>query len=200
MTISRRFFLLALSALLIVAAVFLQYTPATTYYNQLLGKPDLAGFQTSLSLNDYQMQDQLGNAVSWQTFADKPLFLTTGFTQCPHSCPTTMAFYQKLAEKLQHKASFALLTIDPQQDTPPVLEQYLTAINPQFIGLYIKDEQNLKRAIADLKQSVQDIPGAQNIIHSNYIYLLHPAAKGLIIYNQQDIDQISQDFTRINQT
>lgn len=200
MAISRKNFLLSLSFMLLLAAVFLQYTPTTTFYNKLLGKLELTGFQTSLSLNDYAMKDHLGNEVSWQTYNDKPLYLTTGFTQCPYSCPTTMAFYQKLADRLQDRARFALLTVDPDNDTPAVLKRYLSGINPRFIGLYIEEKHNLIRAIADLKQSVQDIPGAQNIIHSNYIYLLHPTTKGLIIYNKQNLELISQDFTRINQT
>ena len=197
-TLSKRSLLLSISGILIIGAIVLVQSPTIGFYNRLLGQPVLAGFQTSITLNDYQMLNAKGQVVSWLDYADKPLYLTTGFTLCPYSCPATMVFYQKLADILEDRAAFALLTIDPNNDKPKVLLHYLGKFNPEFIGLYIKNPDNFKRAIADLKQSVQDIPGKQNIIHSSFIYLLHPKLKGLVIYNRQDLDLFIEDFERIS--
>ena len=70
---------------------------------------------------------------------DKVTALFFGFTNCADVCPTTMADLaaarRSLPPALAEKVSVVFVTVDPQRDTPPVLEQWLGRFDPDFIGL-----------------------------------------------------------------
>jgi len=68
----------------------------------------------------------------------EPLPEVTLITYCPDACPTTMAQLKKVPAALGDKADqvqVAMISVDPQRDTPEVLRDYLAAFHPSFIGL-----------------------------------------------------------------
>jgi cytochrome oxidase Cu insertion factor (SCO1/SenC/PrrC family) len=193
MLLKKRLWLL-ISGVCITSAVLLELFPATAVYNKILGKPAINGFQSSFKLSNYPMQNQLGQTVTWSTYADRPLYITTGFTICSYTCPITMIFYQKLKQKIQDKAVFSLFTIDPLSDSPKVLGHFLEQFDPAFVGLQINNNVHFKKVISELNQSVTNVPESKDIIHSNYIYLLHPKLNGLVVYTEQHLDLILRDY------
>jgi protein SCO1/2 len=61
-----------------------------------------------------------------------------GYTHCPDVCPTTMADWTRVKAQLGAKAAqvrFILVSVDPERDTPAVVEAYTRRFDPQFIGL-----------------------------------------------------------------
>lgn len=156
----------------------------------------LYGHVTSFTLSEVEMTDQRGSPVSWKSFADRPLYLTLGFTSCPNTCPVTMSHYQRLASRLSNKAHYSLLTVDPERDKPNVLGSYLSAINKDFLGFIINKTEIMNQVTAELKQSVFIAKRGKQIIHKGYIYLIHPSIKGLIVYDELnlDIDKMVADF------
>lgn len=187
-------FWLILSLGSLALAMYLFYIPPNPFFNKLTGGLGLYGFQTELTLSPHLLEDQKGNRRTWASFSDKPLYVTTGFTACRMTCPVTMRFYQKMVNITGDKVRYALLTIDPKNDTPQQLASYLTPLNPNFIGLRVSNSTYFKKIISELQQVIYASGEQGNIEHKSYIYLIHPKLSGLVIYTQQDIDLMINDL------
>lgn len=67
-----------------------------------------------------------------------PLVLFFGYTHCPDVCPTTLADWKRVKERLGAKASavrFVFVTVDPERDTPDVALRYARQYDADFVGL-----------------------------------------------------------------
>jgi len=189
---------MTLGSALLIGVIVLGYTLFVPNLPKEENKPDISGYQTPFMIGDYAMEDHQGNKASWAQLSDRPVYLTAGFTRCPHSCPMTMVIYQKLAKKIGTQADYALLTVDPEHDKTSILKAYLSSINPAFIGLRIGDKSELDLAMADLKQTLVDTGEPLDLMHSNYIYLMHPKLTGIVIYTKPDVSVMAQDLEILN--
>src|SRR5215470_9975347 len=69
--------------------------------------------------------DTHGERVTQADFHQQPAILYFGYTHCPDVCPTTMyALAQALAAPGGYDIQPVMITVDPQRDTPQVLNQY----------------------------------------------------------------------------
>jgi len=62
-----------------------------------------------------------------------------GFTQCPAVCPTTLARAaqaKKLMGRDGERLQVIFITLDPERDTPEILDAYMKAFDPTFVALY----------------------------------------------------------------
>jgi protein SCO1/2 len=76
----------------------------------------------------FRLTDQRGKVV----------LLFFGYTSCPDVCPTTLAEFRQLRERLGSRAGdvvFVFVTVDPARDTPEKIGSYLTLFAPDFYGL-----------------------------------------------------------------
>lgn len=194
----KRGFRLIMGSVLLIGLVVLGYALLAPDLSKEESTLAISGYQTPFMIGDYAMEDHHGNKTSWASLSERPIYLTAGFTRCPHACPMTMVIYQKLAKKLGSQADYALLTVDPEHDKAPILGTYLAAVNPAFIGLRIGDKAELDLAMADLKQTIVDTGEPLDLMHSNYIYLLHPKLRGLVIYTKPDVTLMTQDLKILN--
>jgi cytochrome oxidase Cu insertion factor (SCO1/SenC/PrrC family) len=191
-------FQLTVGSLLLVGLMVLGFVFFVPDLPKEENNPEISGYQTPFMIGDYAMEDHQGNKVSWAKLSERPVYLTAGFTRCPHSCPMTMVIYQKLAKKIGAQADYALLTVDPEHDKASTLDTYLSSINPAFIGLRIGDKAELDLAMADLKQTLVDTGEPLDLMHSNYIYLMHPKLKGIVIYTKPNVAKMAQDLEILN--
>ena len=65
-----------------------------------------------------------------------------GFASCPDMCPMTMAKMKKasnlLAERniqLRDKINFMIVSVDPDRDTPELIDRYAKSFDSSFIGV-----------------------------------------------------------------
>lgn len=185
-----------ISVLALFLSVYLFYAQPKWLIGLISNQPRLYGHLTTFRLTDYPMKNQFGELVTWKDYSHKPLYVTTGFTSCANSCPVTMSHYQRLAKKLDQKASFAFVTIDPTRDSFIKLEKYLQGFNEDFIGIRISDDTLLKNVVDEFKQSVFITTNESQITHKYFIYLIHPKIKGFIIYDaaNPDINLMAEDI------
>lgn len=76
----------------------------------------------------FQISQQRGQLV----------YLFFGYTNCPDVCPTTLSEMKQLRARLGTQADqvrFVFITVDPERDTPERLRVYLSAFDPQIVGL-----------------------------------------------------------------
>ncbi len=72
--------------------------------------------------------------------AKTPLeFLFFGYTHCPDECPLAMASlgraYRKLSAENRARTRVVFVTVDPERDTPAVVNAYVHGFDSHFIGL-----------------------------------------------------------------
>ena len=92
-------------------------------------------------LTDFRLQS--GSDVFRQTdLLEKWHLVFMGFASCPDMCPMTMAKMKKtsilLAERniqLRDKINFMIVSVDPDRDTPELIDRYAKSFDSSFIGV-----------------------------------------------------------------
>lgn len=107
-----------------------------------------------------------------------------GFTTCPSICPVTMTELSKMFRLLEEKGvkplpQVVFLSLDPERDTLPKIERYVTAFHPQFLGARGESEQSVKAMAQEMGIAFEKIidkenRGNYNIEHSGTIMLFNP--------------------------
>jgi len=137
----------------------------------------------------FQLTDQSGKRVTDKDFRGRYMLIYFGYSFCPDVCPTTLAVMAQALEKVGDRARRVapiLITIDPERDTPKVLEDYVKAFGPSFVGLTgsaaeIKDVEKKYRVYA-VKKPLEG--GNYGMDHSSVIYLMGPNGKLVSFYDE----------------
>ncbi|SHI25504.1 SCO family protein [Pollutimonas bauzanensis] len=109
---------------------------------------------------DFLLTGTDGRQHRLSDFKGKAVLIFFGFTQCPDVCPTALfraAEVKKLLGEDGERLQTLFITVDPERDTPEVLDAYVTAFDPSFLGLYGDLEQTAKTA-RDFKVFYQKVP------------------------------------------
>ena len=120
-----------LSALLgfVVFLVFVFEKPYT--FNGTVIEPPLP-------LEDFILQTANNEPFRLSDQDGKITLLFFGYTSCPDVCPTTLAEFKQVYEKLGDDAQnvqFLMITADPERDTPDRISEFVSYFNPVFVGL-----------------------------------------------------------------
>jgi protein SCO1/2 len=87
---------------------------------------------------DFVAQSSLGRDVRLSEFRGKAVLLFFGYTSCQDICPATLSHLEALIRRLgpaEDDVQVLLVSIDPENDTPQHLAEYLARFDPRFIGL-----------------------------------------------------------------
>ncbi|EJN23833.1 SCO1/SenC/PrrC protein, involved in biogenesis of respiratory and photosynthetic system [Pseudomonas sp. GM79] len=88
----------------------------------------------SFTLNDTQ-----GNQKTLSSYQGSVAMIFFGFTQCPAVCPITLSKAAKIKKLLGpdgDRLKVVFITLDPERDTPAVLDAYVKTFDPTFEALY----------------------------------------------------------------
>ncbi|MGN7741891.1 SCO family protein [Pseudomonas sp. 22526] len=97
----------------------------------------------------FKLKDTEGNVRTLSSFSGLMPMVFFGFTQCPAICPTTLARAaqaKKLMGRDGDRLQVIFITLDPERDTPEVLDAYVKAFDPSFVALYGTLEQTAATA------------------------------------------------------
>jgi protein SCO1/2 len=140
-------------------------------------------------LVDFTLPNQDGEMMSLSDLRGKPTVIYFGYTYCPDICPTTLADLVRAKRSLGElgdEVNFVMVSVDPDRDTPQVLDRYLENFDEDFIGMSA-DNQTLRRIGADYGLYVQrrDIEGTSAdylIDHSAATYLVDEEGNLVMMY------------------
>ena len=124
----------------------------------------------------FALEDGAGKTVSDQTLRGRPFLIYFGYTHCPDVCPTELAKISDILGKMGDKPIPALfITVDPERDTPKVMQDYVSSFNPAVIGLTGSPEavaatEKTFRVFARKGQPQAD--GDYSMDHSSIVYLM----------------------------
>lgn len=133
------------------------------------GSPSMIG-------GPFALQDGDGRTVTSESLRGKPFLVYFGYTHCPDVCPTELARMADAIAKMGDKAIPALfVTVDPERDTPKVMQDYASSFGPAVVGLSgspqaIGAVEKAYRVFAR-KGPVQP-DGSYAMDHSSIVYLM----------------------------
>ena len=97
-------------------------------------------YQEPFQIKTFELVDQNSRAYVSEDLEGQWSLIFFGFTSCPDICPITMAELKKFADlwsdaESSKQLDIILATVDPNNDDPSALKEYLANFNPNFIGL-----------------------------------------------------------------
>tara|TARA_B100000886_G_scaffold17149_1_gene10968 strand:- start:21 stop:644 length:624 start_codon:yes stop_codon:yes gene_type:complete len=95
------------------------------------------GYGSFEELRDFNLVDHNGDIFTKANLKEQSLnFLYFGYSSCPTECPVMMSVMKQIYEKIEtNDISYYLISFDPEIDTLERLKSYVTAFNPDFIGV-----------------------------------------------------------------
>lgn len=153
---------------------------------------------------DFRLLDAQGREHSLADFRGKVVLLYFGFTQCPDVCPTALSRAAEVKTLLGaegERLQVIFVTIDPERDTPQVIQPYVAAFDPSFLGLY-GDAQRTRETAAEFKVFYQKVPtgGSYTMDHSTLSYAFDPQGRlRLALRHEQNAQDYAQDLQRLLQ-
>lgn len=129
-----------------------------------------------LTAMDWQLTEHRGQTVTPADWAGRPVMAFFGFTLCPDVCPTTFLDISEWLEVLESEADplvTALITVDPERDTPQVLADYVANFDSRITDL-TGDPAEIARTAAGFRVPYQRVPrddGDYTMNHTAGVFL-----------------------------
>jgi len=87
-------------------------------------------------LADFNLVDTHGAPATLDALRGHPTLVFFGFTHCPDVCPTTLALLASVQKQVAIPGlKVALISVDPERDTPAELGKYIASFGGDLIGL-----------------------------------------------------------------
>lgn len=142
----------------------------------------------------FTLVDHTGRTVTEKDFKGSFLLVFFGYTHCPDVCPTVLSnvatTLKALGEDVRHVRPL-FITVDPEQDTPDVLDSYVKFFHPSIIGLTGTPEQ-IRTVTERYKAFYAKIPlkiegrdarhGLYTVDHSAFMYFMGPDGRYLDVF------------------
>lgn len=137
-----------------------------------------ADYAQALALPDAQ-----GRPRTLAEFKGRVVVVFFGFTQCPDVCPTTLAELAAIKRDLGadgERVQGVFVTVDPERDTPPLLQAYTDNFGAGFVALRGTPQQTLAAA-KHFKVFYAKVPGktegSYTIDHTAGAYVFDPQGR-----------------------
>ena len=157
----------------VLAAVFISAPKTTAIESGTL-------LQQPRALPAFSLVDESGAAFTNAQLQDRWTLVFPGFTYCPDICPTTLGLLKTVQAQLGERADalqVLLFSVDPERDTPEVLQRYVHFFSPAFKGA-TAPEPALREFAQALGVAYAKVPGetpeSYTMDHSAALVLINP--------------------------
>lgn len=126
---------------------------------------------------EFTMQSSQGGEFKLKQTRGKLVVLGFGFTHCTEVCPVTLANLAQVRKKLGDLASemqVVYVTVDPANDPPARMSEYLRLFDASFIGATGTDAQlaAVQKEYGIVATKAIGKKGEAQVHHSSYLYLI----------------------------
>ncbi len=151
-------------------------------------------------LADFSLTERSGETITNEDLRGQPWVVSFIFTRCAGPCLAITGQISMLQQKFaEQPVRFVSITVDPDYDTPEVLQRYASAFNaPEDQWLFLTGDQKkiYELIIRSFRMPVQEMTGDQRkpgfeVAHSTNLLLVN--AEGVVVdkFNaQSDTDVI----------
>jgi protein SCO1/2 len=150
----------------------------------------------------FRLRDPEGRTRTLADFKGQAVLLFFGFTQCPDVCPTALARAAQakaLLGELGARLQVVFVTVDPERDTPQVLQAYTKAFDESFLALYGSLDETAELA-RNFKAYYKKVPtgASYTMDHTALSYVYDPAGQlRVVLRHDQTAEQYAQDLRRL---
>lgn len=182
--------IVGLLALIVSGFAFWQLRAAAPAYSgtALENPPQVAPFE--LTAAD-------GERVTLDTWQGNVRLVFFGYTRCPDVCPLTLGRLAKVYEDIGKPKDLkvVMITVDPQNDTPRITQDYAGSFDPDFIGLggSSSDVANAAKTFFVGYRGIE----SRDFLHTDSVALLDRSGRMRLIYGQDKVARLSEDLPRI---
>jgi protein SCO1/2 len=147
-------------------------------------------FDPPLPVPDFELMADNGQPFRLSQVNSDITLVYFGYTFCPDVCPLTMVDVRDALDQLdpaeRERVQVIFISVDPERDTPEVLDRYLSAFDPAFIGLtddFEKTQTVMKPfgAFAE-KEEVENSAAGYLVSHTARLYLLNADHEIMLTY------------------
>ncbi len=143
----------------------------------------------------FTLVSQSGQPITEKALRGKPTALFFGFTHCPEVCPTTLFELNGWMEKVDpqgNKLQAYFVTVDPERDTPEIMNQYVSNVSKRITGISGSPEK-VADVIKGFRVYAKKVPVDENnpdgdytMDHTASVFLLDSAGRfsGTISYGE----------------
>ena len=185
--------LLAVILLFMVTAFFL-HKPA-------LDKTGMTFIARSDAISPFELRDQHQQVFDLARLRGKWSLLFFCYTHCPDICPTAMATLKQVHAHMgmrNKNTQYVFVSLDPERDTPAVLEKYTGYFNQEFLGISGTHSElaRLTQSLGVYYRRATAAAGTDYTLdHSAAIFLLDPQARLHALFSApQDAQRMAQQL------
>lgn len=134
-----------------------------------------------------QLATAAGQAVSFT--GGKPTLVFFGYTKCPDVCPTTLADWSRIRQRLGERADdvqFVFVSVDPERDTLDIAQRYASTFDAAIIGVTPDSATSatLQRALGASSYRENTTSAAGYLVaHSAHTFLVDGSGKLVAFYS-----------------
>jgi protein SCO1/2 len=153
--------------------------------------PRSGGPGASLFSHYWTWIDEKGESVTFARWAGKPLVVTAIFTQCKATCPRTIAKLLKVYDGFKQQgrnAEFLVITLDPANDTPAVLQHFKTESGLPEAWHLLAGNVHDTRDLRDLL-GIHVIDDGPHLLHDGRILVFDEMGVATHSYGGYSLDQ-----------
>lgn len=141
-------------------------------------------------LADFELVDTSGARATLATLRGHPTLVFFGFTHCPDVCPTTLAVLTEVQKRVIAQdpklvgLKVALISVDPERDTPAQLGSYIASFKGDLIGLTggAREIVNVSRSFGVASSKVDLGGGNYTMDHSATIFALDSGGRVVAVF------------------
>lgn len=174
-----------------MSAIALAAAVAGMYLARTLSQPAPVSLESGTALPvpgelaSFDLVDTQGAHVSPAQLRGHPTLVFFGFTYCPDVCPTTLALLTAVQKGARLPGlKVALISVDPERDTPEQLGKYISSFGGDLIGLTGSTPEIVKaqKTFGVAASRVELAGGGYTMDHSAAVFLLDAQARKVAVF------------------
>ncbi len=208
--INRNLILIALFIIIVMSLFISKLTTPRVLNNNERDRNGLFLFEKPKQISDFEFFSS-DSSFTKSDLIGKWTLMYFGFSRCPDECPTTMYQLSKLIKVLKEKnyqldnKQWVLVSIDPERDSPKIIDNYAKGFDEDFIG--VSNTRPMLLSLATQLSVNNVMPSNSHGMehkhldnHANNIILLNPDGDFAGIFRPPfDISRLSLTYQSVTQ-